>query len=1824
MHKTYRRQASLFSVATLALAALVAACSPGAPKGTRGEFGSVSQKLSCAAGCSATEYCGPGNLCSPREYQWEKVTPTAAGPARSFHNMAVHQGRFILNGGFQNDRGLGDSPQASDTWQYDPASRAWSYLSDWREVYTGRESVSACTEVDKGNCYPNGRTFATLAQVGDELVLFGGGAPNGSNFKWDTWRFRPPSGGDVAWWQKSPNPNMLVWPAQAGYALTVLGNDVLVVGGFLTGNNDATLATRTVANPAYPTSVKYTPDFSVYGEVNPSDDRNDGAALPVPANVDRFFARMVSMADGTALLYGGEVVQGTTFSGKQASFSDLQRYDGASWSDTGVTNLPMRSRFAMASDGKRALIFGGIDQGGALSGKLYVTDGITAHEVTVPAQGPSARQGAVMLYLDGRFYLYGGTTNVELPEPRPAGVTTNTFVAGNSDELWQLVNYTCAADADCVEGQFCDKRNAGSSTFQRCIPLIADGQPVDVAAHCATAGFAADGVCCTSACTGACSHCDDTGTCVATAAPTHRPACPAPAGAACASYCDGASFDCVWPGMERTCAAPSCGVGAADVETHHCNGRGSCEIATVTDCEGAKCSAGLCGATGCSTSHDCAQGAACVEGRCKEMGGSWRLLDTDPMGPHRSFHAMALTSDGSFLLNGGFQSDGMPTYAHASDTWQWNEESGWRKVAAHSESGQELINPACTTTGLCHPVGRALHKMVNLNGTLYLFNGAIAYNGSGPFAWDTWKWVPPVSPAPGSYGYWIRLTDKTAPTQVGYSLQSLGDKLLFFGGAAARYSSSTLPTPAHGYRPFTQPRAMATLSESDSAWNATILSRGPAARAFAGTAMLNGKLFLHGGEDVDLENGLFPSGAARHGDSWFFDPATSQWSQANVGLPKLSRFAMASDGKRALIVGGVDESGQLSAKAYVTDGVTFAEMPLPPRLAARQGAAMLFRDGYFYLHGGSTSLELPEPTREKLGGNPPSSFPGNSGDLWEIAFAVEAQPCTADLQCNEEGKELFCNLDPNSAEFQTCRVKGRNGKVCGQGSECGSGFCVDGVCCNEACGGGVDGDCEACTAAKGAPTDGVCGPARQGILCDGADVGPCQEPAYCNGVQRACPLKPTKPAGTTCTAAVDDGNICTVDRCSATGQCVSVSGNAGAVCGLATNECTDAPVCTGASPVCPAASAKPDGTPCLDDGSVCSSDTCKAGVCEHKPANGGAVCGAAGSGVCDDVRRCDGVQIACPATGYKAAGTVCGKAANECLEAPVCSGGSSACQASAAKPDGTPCLDDGGLCSADTCKAGICDHTKPANAGAICRASTKSGPCEEDVKCDGLSATCPAGLAFKPASTVCRSSAGECDVEEHCTGSAVACPTDAFRPASVECRSKAGPCDVAEHCTGSAATCPNDGFEPATKVCLAPSCVGELHSEATCSGGDPLCPAATVTSCAPYLCAPAGGCATRCTENAQCAPMAYCDASEGAGTCVPKKLLPLGTECSAHIDCASGYCIDGLCCDTSCGSQCEACDLAGRAGICSAAVGVPRNGRPLCGGEAGDTCAGTCDGVHTTCVYPNSETACGEEATCDESGTKVYLATSCTGTGFCPTAKRQSCAPFVCEEGSCRGDCTCDEDCSGADHYCSAGLCVPRLPRGAACFGENQCAGGAPCVDGVCCENACDGSCESCSESYARGRCVAVTGLPRPGHKPCIGVGSCAGFCDGKNSDACAYPGEETRCGDASCRDGAVTFEATCDGTGTCDLVEPKSCAPYACGDDACLHSCRNDGDCSRSFVCVEGACVVPEKDPGKVTVKGSGGCSSSPGAASALWLSLIALPMAALGRRRSARAANR
>ncbi len=128
-----------------------------------------------------------------------------------------------------------------------------------------------------------------------------------------------------------------------------------------------------------------------------------------------------------------------------------------------------------------------------------------------------------------------------------------------------------------------------------------------------------------------------------------------------------------------------------------------------------------------------------------------------------------------------------------------------------------------------------------------------------------------------------------------------------------------------------------------------------------------------------------------------------------------------------------------------------------------------------------------------------------------------------------------------------------------------------------------------------------------------------------------------------------------------------------------------------------------------------------------------------------------------------------------------------------------------------------------------------------------------------------------------------------------------------------------------------------------------------------------------------------------------------------------------------------------------------------------------------------------------------------------------------------------------------------------ACSNGSECASGF-CVASVCCNTACEGSCQSCKVTGREGTCEFVA------------AGSA--------------------CGEASCAMGVALPPSTCDGKGSCVMGVAQACAPFMCGANACTSACTVDGECAEEARCVSGQCMAER--PSIVSVAPSQGFVAS------------------------------
>jgi len=173
------------------------------------------------------------------------------------------------------------------------------------------------------------------------------------------------------------------------------------------------------------------------------------------------------------------------------------------------------------------------------------------------------------------------------------------------------------------------------------------------------------------------------------------------------------------------------------------------------------------------------------------------------------------------------------------------------------------------------------------------------------------------------------------------------------------------------------------------------------------------------------------------------------------------------------------------------------------------------------------------------------------------------------------------------------------------------------------------------------------------------------------------------------------------------------------------------------------------------------------------------------------------------------------------------------------------------------------------------------------------------------------------------------------------------------------------------------------------------CTSATASTCASGFCVDGVCCGTAsCSSACQscavdshegtCAPVAAgtevlgsCasgQACDGSGVCKSKN----GTTCSSATVCASGFCVDRVCCENKCDGICVSCNQAGQAGKCSAyAAGSDPESECATGS---DPCRLTCNGA-SACDSPPVGTPCGFCATCDSTGKCVTPNPSPCGAG---------------------------------------------------------------------------------------------------------------------------------------------------------------------------------------------------------------------------------------------------
>ena len=249
-------------------------------------------------------------------------------------------------------------------------------------------------------------------------------------------------------------------------------------------------------------------------------------------------------------------------------------------------------------------------------------------------------------------------------------------------------------------------------------------------------------------------------------------------------------------------------------------------------------------------------------------------------------------------------------------------------------------------------------------------------------------------------------------------------------------------------------------------------------------------------------------------------------------------------------------------------------------------------------------------------------------------------------------------------------------------------------------------------------------------------------------------------------------------------------------------------------------------------------------------------------------------------------------------------------------------------------------------------------------------------------------------------------------------------------------------------------------------------------------------------------------------------------------------------------------------------------------------CGGSCDGKGA-CAFAPGGSACAA-ASCSAGQLTQH---GCDGLGDC-TSTTSGCGGYACDAAgtACRTVCNSVSDCTGT-FQCVGGSCVNDLPDGVTCGSNDAACKSKHCVDGVCCDTTCTGSCMACNVAGKLGSCSSLAGqlsaTDCPGDASC-GPGTCAA------AGSCSYPKANTSCGASSCAGGKRT-DHLCSATHLC-TAKVTACAPYTCdaASKACRTGCTTHPHCVTGGLCDRqlahkvggaGACVAPAQ----VVTVGSG-----------------------------------
>ncbi len=672
-----------------------------------------------------------------------------------------------------------------------------------------------------------------------------------------------------------------------------------------------------------------------------------------------------------------------------------------------------------------------------------------------------------------------------------------------------------------------------------------------------------------------------------------------------------------------------------------------------------------------------------------------------------------------------------------------------------------------------------------------------------------------------------------------------------------------------------------------------------------------------------------------------------------------------------------------------------------------------------------------------------------------------------------------------------------NGQISNEDSDCKSNHSQNGFCCGS-------GDC--CAASQDCPTFGISAP-----ICE--DTATCQGSrgqAICSNNE--CGAQNGVPDDTACDASVvaDECGFYRAIHC--TGAANQTPPSCPTSC-TANGDCDANAYCDPLSDTC-----RGD----LDNGQSCpqGSPSCQSGHCQN--------------GFCCNEGDCCATEGDCPAS-YSTAPT--------CDTPTACQGTADIAQCSSSR-----CVTSLNVPDDSACGTGVVANPCGPYLPIRCTGGTSQDApecptsCTSSTQCDANAYCNPAGACVpdEPDGSACHAS-GDCQ-GDHCQ--------NGFCCASGDC------CATGSDCGGyrQAAVCNSQTSCQGSRVDGV--CSGSFQCSGQTVQDDSACAGLQSNDCGPYPALSCTSAPTQMADQANLCPMTclgdgQCDVSAhcSGGLCVPDQ--GPGGFCHETNECGGSLqCVDNVCCSSSCTGSCEACDVPGHEGSCTA-IADGQDPDAECGavscagffaGFSGDSCRRKAD-VNAAAATCGGDRACrsvAEECSAQSAAGPITL--TCDDTCQDPTS------------GTCSG--TTPGACSNVNpgtQTCGQGACQRSAPI---CFngGDATCTPGAPSSE--TCNNIddnCDGTVDNSSsfEDHA---------------EPDNGCGQLHGF-DQINSDGTGtqanltvYPfGDQDfykvhlHENDSSCGGGGICFNEKY-------LITVKLSVPVEAGS---YRLCRGLNDCS-------------------------------------------------------------